>query len=89
MGPSASAAAAQAASRASRSVISATTTAVGPGSVAATASPRAASRTSSVTRAPAAESERAIAAPMPRLAPVTRAWRAANAGVESLVGRLM
>ena len=79
MGPNAWAAAAQAPVNAWWLVTSATTTLYGPTNDAATASARAASRTSSDTLAPAAESVRAMAAPMPRLAPVTSAWRPASA----------
>ena len=44
-------------------------------SICAIAPARDASRTSSVMAAPSSDSARAIAAPIPRLAPDTRAWR--------------
>jgi hypothetical protein len=51
------------------------------GSPAATSSRVAADRPTSSTRAPAFASARLVAAPIPRLAPVTTAFRPASSGV--------
>src|SRR5688500_19773100 len=74
-GPSRFAASVHAVCTTSRLVRSATTTALGPVRDAVTVSARVASRTISVTLAPSLDSARTLAAPIPRLAPVTDACR--------------